>query len=221
MSIEIRDRREANWFWASRDIVYKDGKKIGPYGISVYAALCCHSNEQNKAWPSLSTLADEIGCGERKVREVLRELEALGWIVCDDNFRDDGSQTSNVYTLLPSPHAAPPALQDTAPLASHADKRESVKENQGTSVNSGQLARTYEECFGLLISPFQLQKLVDFSREYTDTWVADALKESALHNKRDLRYAEAILRRWKTEGRPTNGNGAAKPTISKTAKEYK
>lgn len=219
MSLEIRDRREANWFWASRDIVYKEGAKIGPYGIAVYAALCCHANENNRAWPSLSTLACEIGCGERKVRETLRELETLGWIACEEKFRDDGSQTSNVYTLLPSPHAAPPALQDTAPLAPRADKRESVKENQG--IDSGQLARTYEECFGLLISPFQLQKLVDFAMEYTPAWVGDALKESAIHNKRDLRYAEAILRRWKTEGHQTNGNGEKKPTLSKTAKEYK
>lgn len=199
--ISLRDRREANWFWASRDIVYKDGKKLGPYGIAVYMSLCAHANDQGKAWPSLSTLAEEIGCGERKVREVLRELETLKWIKSEPKYREDGSQMSNEYSLLPSPHATPPARKDTAPLAPRADKRESVNENQKTS-----LGKLYEECFGFLCSAFQLETLTEFEKTYSHKYLEGALKEAAARNKRDLRYVEGILKRWQVEGMP-NGNG--------------
>lgn len=75
------------------------------------------------------------------------------------------------------------------------------------------LARLYEDCYGFTVSPHQHDKLKDLEAEYTYDWLSDALKESAERNKKDLRYVEAMLRRWKIEGRnprevtPGNGNG--------------
>lgn len=36
--------------------------------------------------------------------------------------------------------------------------------------------------------------------EYPDDWIVKAIKESAIQNKRNWKYAAAILKRWKTEG---------------------
>ncbi|NLE26647.1 MAG: DnaD domain protein, partial [Clostridiaceae bacterium] len=37
--------------------------------------------------------------------------------------------------------------------------------------------------------------------EYEPSWIMDALKETAVQNKRSWAYTEAILKRWQKEGR--------------------
>ena len=54
--------------------------------------------EKNTCWPSLKTLAEEVGVTVRHLRRMLRHLEAAGWIKSEARYRSDRSQTSNVYT---------------------------------------------------------------------------------------------------------------------------
>jgi hypothetical protein len=63
-----------------------------------------------ECWPSLSRLADEVGCSIRHVRRMLRSLEAAGWIVTQSRFRPDRSQTSCVFQWAKAPdlHVRPP-----------------------------------------------------------------------------------------------------------------
>ena len=56
-----------------------------------------------ECWPSLSRLADEVGCSIRHVRRMLRSLEAAGWIVSRYRFRPDRSQTSCVFQWAKAP----------------------------------------------------------------------------------------------------------------------
>jgi len=58
----------------------------------------------------------------------------------------------------------------------------------------------YEAEIGML-SPSVAAALGEAEQTYPATWVADALREAARQNKRSWSYAEAILRRWKAEGR--------------------
>jgi DnaD/phage-associated family protein len=54
---------------------------------------------------------------------------------------------------------------------------------------------------------------------YTPAWVVDALAEAAKNNKRSWAYAEAILKRWKAEGR---GKGKRRDKgLTKEQKEAK
>jgi DnaD/phage-associated family protein len=43
--------------------------------------------------------------------------------------------------------------------------------------------------------------LKDAEELYSDEWVADAIELAAKNNKRNWRYCEAVLKRWKDEGR--------------------
>jgi DnaD/phage-associated family protein len=43
--------------------------------------------------------------------------------------------------------------------------------------------------------------LKDAETLYLDEWVADAIELAAKNNKRNWRYCEAVLKRWKDEGR--------------------
>ena len=69
-----------------------------------------------ECWPSLSRLADEVGCSIRHVRRMLRSLEAAGWIVHRYRFRPDRSQTSCVFQWVKAPdlHVRPPRTSASA-----------------------------------------------------------------------------------------------------------
>jgi DNA replication protein len=62
------------------------------------------------------------------------------------------------------------------------------------------LFRLYEENMGPL-TPLIADALKDAEKSYAAEWIAEAIELAVKHNKRSWRYCEAILRRWKEEGR--------------------
>lgn len=58
----------------------------------------------------------------------------------------------------------------------------------------------YEAEIGML-SPSVGAALAEAEQAYPAGWIEDALREAARQNKRSWSYAEAILRRWRAEGR--------------------
>ncbi|MCK6540487.1 MAG: DnaD domain protein [Anaerolineales bacterium] len=60
--------------------------------------------------------------------------------------------------------------------------------------------RLYEENIGPL-TPLIADALKDAEELYSDEWVAEAIELAAKNNKRNWRYCEAVLKRWKDEGR--------------------
>jgi DnaD/phage-associated family protein len=61
------------------------------------------------------------------------------------------------------------------------------------------LFRLYEENVGPL-TPLIADALKDAEQTYPPEWVAEALEIAVTSNKRNWKYVEAILRRWKEEG---------------------
>ncbi|MGZ9166882.1 MAG: DnaD domain-containing protein, partial [Anaerolineales bacterium] len=60
--------------------------------------------------------------------------------------------------------------------------------------------RLYEENIGPL-TPLIADALKDAEESYSAAWVTDAIDLAVRNNKRSWRYCEAILKRWKEEGR--------------------
>ena len=60
--------------------------------------------------------------------------------------------------------------------------------------------RLYEENIGPL-TPLIADALKDAEETYSPEWIADAIELAVKHNKRSWKYCEAILKRWKEEGR--------------------
>ncbi len=60
--------------------------------------------------------------------------------------------------------------------------------------------RLYEENIGAL-TPLIADALKDAEETYSAEWAADAIGLAVKNNKRSWRYCEAILKRWKEEGR--------------------
>ncbi len=67
------------------------------------------------------------------------------------------------------------------------------------------LFKLYEENIGV-ITPMAAERLKDMETEYPPEWLAEAFAEAVVSNARSLRYVEAVLRRWRDDGR---GDGAA------------
>ncbi len=59
--------------------------------------------------------------------------------------------------------------------------------------------KLYEENMGPL-TPMIADALKDAESTYPPAWVAEALEIAVLKNKRNWKYVEAILKRWKEEG---------------------
>jgi len=60
--------------------------------------------------------------------------------------------------------------------------------------------KLYEENIGAL-TPLIADALKDAEDSYEPEWIADAIELAVKNNKRNWKYCEAILKRWKEEGR--------------------
>jgi DNA replication protein len=60
--------------------------------------------------------------------------------------------------------------------------------------------KLYEENIGPL-TPLIADALKDAEELYSPEWIADAIELAVTNNKRNWKYCEAILKRWKEEGR--------------------
>ena len=58
----------------------------------------------------------------------------------------------------------------------------------------------YEQNIGML-TPMIADELRDAEKLYPPDWIRDAIKESVLHNKRNIKYINKILENWSVEGR--------------------
>jgi DnaD/phage-associated family protein len=58
----------------------------------------------------------------------------------------------------------------------------------------------YEQNIGLL-TPLIADQLRDLEKSYPPDWVDEAFLIAVAGNKRSLRYIQAILKRWETEGK--------------------
>ncbi|MCZ7568793.1 MAG: helix-turn-helix domain-containing protein [Ardenticatenaceae bacterium] len=101
----IRDYREPNHFWADNEIADTYLSQIGIYGFAVYMLLCRYANRQTaQCFPSIPTLADQLGVSEPTVKKALKQLVEAGLIRITRRFEEtpEGKKVykSNLYTLL-------------------------------------------------------------------------------------------------------------------------
>ena len=65
--------------------------------------------------------------------------------------------------------------------------------------NLRKISKFYEENIGML-TPAIAESLKDIAEKYPPGWFQEALKEAVKSEHRNLKYIEAILERWRTEG---------------------
>jgi DNA replication protein len=102
---------------------------------------------------------------------------------------------ADVFYFLNSPRG-----RAAAEAFSKGDWRESAKIMSTPVVERPNVFKLYEENFGPL-TPMIADTLKDAEETYSEEWVAEALEVAVKNKVRNWKSVEAILKRWKEEGR--------------------
>lgn len=109
------------------------GLKIS--AVAIMARLADFSSDEGLCWPSITTIARQLGAGESTVRTTLGKLEADGWITSTQR-RKGNRNTSNMYQLNIAKlrAAAEPSDSDTSKSdASNSDRSKSDASKSNTN----------------------------------------------------------------------------------------
>lgn len=93
---EVRDKRAKDRFYL--DDLYLNGyaRLCGIYATGVYVSLCRHANLEQKCWPSIKKIAEELAVSEKQVGRAIKKLEEYN-IISKERV---GKKATNRYWLL-------------------------------------------------------------------------------------------------------------------------
>jgi len=81
------------------DTIYAD--TLLPHrAIPVYMYLKDRSGSTGSCWPGVKTMAKDLNLSRSTVKRALTDLEQHGYLAKLPRYRPNGSNTSNLYTLL-------------------------------------------------------------------------------------------------------------------------
>jgi len=131
----LRDGRVKNWFYLENDLLDRGDLTI--YEKMIYIVIARYVDKEDKAFPSVPTIAKKGSMSERQVQMIINSLVKKGLIKKEPRMnKNDKSKTSNLYTLLsveknqsdkdkrdgvvhdmhhPGAHYAPPLVNDVHP----------------------------------------------------------------------------------------------------------
>lgn len=78
----------------------------------IYMYLCRCADSEAQSFPSRNTIAKNCSISLTSAKNAMRELLNARLLVKEEQFRSDGSQTSNLYTIFPEPYECEKANPD-------------------------------------------------------------------------------------------------------------
>ena len=82
--------------WNER--IYAD-ERLTHRARTVYMYLRDRADADGKCWPGVKRIASDLHLSRRTAQRALADLEQAGYIRRDERFRENGSRTSNLYTV--------------------------------------------------------------------------------------------------------------------------
>ncbi|MBI2936168.1 MAG: DnaD domain protein [Chloroflexi bacterium] len=173
------------------------------------ALRCLYLLHRKKGWPKFLTLgelaadvsllralaaADGVPAQEA-LAQSLDRCVASG-VLLSLNLELEGTTERLFFTNTPQGRQAMDQIrlrELTLPQLPHARPVEEVTPKRS-------IFHFYEQHVGV-VTPLLADALKEAEALYPASWIEEAFSEAALNNKRSWRYVEAILRRWKEEGR--------------------
>ena len=83
-----------SWFGT----IYSD-RELSHRAKVVYMYLCDHADAEGKCWPGIKTIATDLNLSRSTVKRAINDLEKHGYLEKKHRFRENGSYTSNLYTI--------------------------------------------------------------------------------------------------------------------------
>lgn len=130
---EVRDTRQTGWFFAHNAVYDQYAAKVGINAFAVYMALCRHADDQQEARPSHGLIAKRLNVSRRTVVRAMQTLEEAGLVKVEATVRENGSYTSNTYTLLACDSQSHPLCQTVTPPVTHSHNIEEYPLNNKLS----------------------------------------------------------------------------------------
>jgi len=93
----LRDGRVKNWFYLENDLLDRGDLTI--YKKMIYIVIARYVDKEDKAFPSVPTIAKKGSMSERQVQMIINSLVKKGLIKKEPRMNNK-SKTSNLYTLL-------------------------------------------------------------------------------------------------------------------------
>jgi hypothetical protein len=98
-SDNLRDGRTKNWFYLENDLL--DRQDLNIYEKMIYIVIARFVNKEDKAFPSVPTIAKKGSMSERQVQTIINSLVKKKLLKKEPRLhKDKKSKTSNLYTLL-------------------------------------------------------------------------------------------------------------------------
>ena len=95
----LRDGRIKNWFYLENDLL--DREDLTNYEKMIYIVIARYVNKEDKAFPSVPTIAKKGSMSARQVQMIINSLVKKGLIKKEPRINKyNKSKTSNLYTLL-------------------------------------------------------------------------------------------------------------------------
>ena len=98
---KIKMNKKQDFFYCYNMIFSMD---ISAHAKLVYTYLCRCADSEAKSFPSRNTIASACNIGLTSVRNALKELVEVRLLKKQEQFRDNGGQTSNLYTVFSEPY---------------------------------------------------------------------------------------------------------------------
>lgn len=80
------------------DTIYAD-RNLPHRAKTVYMYLRSMSASKGECWPGIKTIAADLHLSRSTVKRALNDLERHGYIQRAPRYRENGSRSSNLYTL--------------------------------------------------------------------------------------------------------------------------
>lgn len=118
------------------DACASSGMKLS--SVAIMARLADFSSDEGVSWPSIATIARQIGAGESTVRTAIGQLEKDGWLTRQQR-RKGNRNASNVYQLNVNKlrDSAFSHLSESDASKSDASKSDSSKSDASKNSNNG------------------------------------------------------------------------------------
>lgn len=183
-----------------------DNCDLDVYEFKAYAVIVRHANRDTQsAFPSLTTLAEKVGCGRKKIVQCIKSLEEKGYIQKVNRKDGQGNNLSNIYYVLPTPSVSEKLVVSEGNQGSVPEKLGVVSEGNtnNTNLNNTNLTKSsssknpfsfYENNIGML-NPFMADSIEQWVKDTSEELVIAAM-ERTLKRQKKWKYAEGILKQW-------------------------
>lgn len=72
---EVRDLRQKEQYITDDKFLNGYARFLGIYSVGVYGSLCRHANKQQRSWPSIKKMCEELDIGRNSVLTAIKRME--------------------------------------------------------------------------------------------------------------------------------------------------